>query len=87
MGSEALSYQNVLLTLPKKNRTMPVTPQAPRNNSVSDMKGKKDGKTRYPTSGKAPKKAKEQNMMTPGERHTVRKMSARFMVLLTTFQN
>jgi hypothetical protein len=59
------THPNLLLRLPKKKSTTPVTPQAAPNNCSDEASGNKPGNTTYPRMGKAPNVANDKNMTMP----------------------
>jgi hypothetical protein len=66
LGNEGWhTYENLLLRLPKKNKTMPVTMHAEVKRTLLSRPGKDAGIITYPSKGMAPNSAKEQNMTQP----------------------
>ena len=59
------THENLLLTLPRKNRTNPVTTHAALNKVSLPRSGNEVGMITYPSRGIAPNAAKEQNMTKP----------------------
>ena len=63
--TQSVTYENLLLTLPNRNRTNPVTMHAALNRVSLPSAGNEVGMITYPSRGNAPKVAKEQNMTKP----------------------